>query len=174
MGSPKHKENLTKLSLEELEEIYEREKNILKNKKLVDKLPDKGKQLEQKLKEIKKEIDVKRSLQDIEGSMKTMSIDSTKESVLNEKHVQHLCNMEKTPEKERYKPFSTLAHEDNKSKERHQNPTQLIPLAESISLLVEQANTLPISDPKIVIEGAESDEEEDEEQERVVLDNTPL
>ncbi|EFA11130.1 uncharacterized protein Polr2M [Tribolium castaneum] len=165
MDTVKHKENLTKLSLEELEEIYEREQNILKNKKLVSKLPDKGKQLEQKLEEIKKEIDLKRSLRDIEGSLKTLTIDSSKAPVLNEKHVQHLCSMEKSPEKERYKPFSTLAHED---KSKNQKPTQLIPLAESITLLVEQANTLPVPDAKVIIEGAESEEEED------ALDNTPL
>lgn len=109
---------------------------------LVKQLPDQGKQLQDKLNKVEKELKLRRDLKDLEGNLKTLSISSEKFEVLKEKHIQYVCNIEKSPEKERYKPFSTLVHKDEKKGDK---PTQLIPLVESITLLAEQATKLPVS-----------------------------
>ncbi|CAH1377759.1 unnamed protein product [Tenebrio molitor] len=152
--SVENKVNLAKLSLEELEELYERQNNILKNKKIVQHLPDKGKQLQQKLETVEKEIELRKDVKKLEKSMKALAIGSLNEEIAKENHVQHMCSIEKSPTKDRYKPFSTLQKED---KTKSEKPTQLIPLRESITLLTEQANKLTIEKARINIEELEEE-----------------
>ncbi|RZB41084.1 GCOM2 domain containing protein [Asbolus verrucosus] len=130
--------------MEALEELYERQNNILKNRKIIDKLPDKGKQLKEKLDQVKKELELRQDIKELEQNMNMLTINNESTDVLKEKHVQYICSIEKSPKKERYKPFSTLVKE-KEHREKTTKPTQLIPLAESITLLAEQANKLPVS-----------------------------
>ncbi|XP_018571277.1 uncharacterized protein LOC108910973 [Anoplophora glabripennis] len=143
MSDLKKREDLSKINLIQLREILQRENALLKNNALIGRLPDKGESIKSFRDKVEKEIIFRKNLDDIEATINKLSLSE------NERHIQKLCEIEKIPVKERYKPFSTL----NKAKEvqpdskvfkimedcAHCNkPTKLIPLSESIDILKKQ------------------------------------
>lgn len=99
---------------------------------------------------VEKEIRYREDFHNIEASVKRLSLND------NDKHVQKLCEIEKIPEKERYKPSATL----NKVQEVQPNskifkimedcvqcnkPTKLILLPESIDILKKQDERVKVS-----------------------------
>ncbi|KAJ8933015.1 hypothetical protein NQ314_014253 [Rhamnusium bicolor] len=145
MSDSKKTENLKKMSLIQLKEILHRENTLLKNNKLINNLADKGESIKGFRDKVEMEVKYREELKNIEKSMNKLSTCDNE----NEKHVQKLCEIEKTPEKERYKPFSTLnTIKEVKSDSKifkimedctHCNkPTKLILLPESIDILKKQ------------------------------------
>lgn len=64
------------------------------------------------------------------------------DGVSNDKHTKHICSMEKTPEKERYKPSATRKANEKApfTKDKH-----FISLTESVALLAGQINKTPLT-----------------------------
>nr|CAI5846097.1 unnamed protein product [Callosobruchus analis] len=134
---------LKKMSLVELKESLERENKILMNKKLIDKLPDKGISIEKFRDQILAEIQYQQKLQDVQDRISNLNTNDCQ-------HVQHICEVEKrTSITERYKPSSTLCHfkEINPNSRAikliedcgiSQKPSKLIPLKESLCILKQQ------------------------------------
>ncbi|KAJ8983889.1 hypothetical protein NQ317_000925 [Molorchus minor] len=134
-------EDLGKLSMIELKDILHRENELLKNSKLINKLPDKGESIKLFRARVEKEIEFRDELGEIEESFSNLP--------LGDKHEQKLYCMETAPRKERYKPFATLNKtlevppESNAFKlmedcSRTNKPVQMINLPESIEILKEQ------------------------------------
>ncbi|CAG9813661.1 unnamed protein product [Phaedon cochleariae] len=143
MELPKKRESLKKMALIELKETLEREENLLKNIRLINKLKDKGESIRQFRDQVKNEIEYRKGLDDIQSSIGKLSISD------QETHAQKLCEFEKSPAKERYKPFSTLnktmkINPDSKiykiveDCKPYVKPTKLIPLPESMDILKKQ------------------------------------
>nr|XP_023015490.1 uncharacterized protein LOC111504987 [Leptinotarsa decemlineata] len=165
-------ENLKKLPLIDLREILEREKKLLANKSVINKLPDKGESIRVFLTRVENEIKYRHSLDSIQDSLSKISITEP------DKHIRKLCEIEKRPEKDRYKPFSTL----NKVKEvppnskifkliedctASNNPTKLILLPESMNILIKQEERVKEEQRKIrynrlLHQAEESDESSNE------------
>ncbi|XP_056638777.1 uncharacterized protein LOC130446498 [Diorhabda sublineata] len=139
----RNQENIKKMNLIQLKEVLQREDTLLKNKSILSKLPDRGESVRKFHEQVKNEIKYREDLSDLEHSISALKLSET------DKHVQKICEMEKTPKKERYKPFSTL----NNTKQVHTNrnvfktmedwskcnkPTKLISLVESIEILKHQ------------------------------------
>lgn len=116
-------------------------------------MSDKGESIKNFRDKVEKEIRFREDLQDIEASVKKLTLN-------DDKHVQKLCEIEKIPDKERYKPFATL----NKVKEIQPNskifkimedcvqcnkPTKLISLLESIDILKKQDEKIKVSDQQM-------------------------
>ncbi|CAG9838242.1 unnamed protein product [Diabrotica balteata] len=179
-SSSRKPEELKKMSLIQLKEILSREESLLKNKSIISKLSDKGESIKKFHEQVKYEIKYREEMADLEISISTLQISES------DKHVQKLCELEKSPGKERYKPFSTL----NTTKEIHTDrkvfktmedwskcnkPTKLIPLAESMEILKQQDEKIKEEQIKFKhrllerqLEEEHAHEEEDEDSESEV------
>ncbi|VEN55052.1 unnamed protein product [Callosobruchus maculatus] len=147
-------QKLKKMTLVELRESLQRENKILMNKKLIDKLPDKGKSIEKFRDQIVAEIQYREKLEDVQSKLNNLNTDECQ-------HVQHICEIEKrTSVIERYKPSATLCH----SKEINPNstairliedcgasqkPSKLIPLEESLCIQKQQEERFKEEQTKI-------------------------
>ncbi|CAH1965076.1 unnamed protein product [Acanthoscelides obtectus] len=144
---------LKNMTLVELRESLQRENAILKNKKLIDKLRDKGASIEKFRDRIAAEINYREGLE-IQDAMSNLDIADCQ-------HVKHICEIEKrTSGTERYKPSSTLCHtkeinpqskavkliEDCRSS---QQPSKLIPLEESLCILKQQEERVKEEQTKV-------------------------
>ncbi|KAG5884632.1 hypothetical protein JTB14_023826 [Gonioctena quinquepunctata] len=136
-------ENLKRMLLIELNEILEREQKLLRNGNLMNKLPDKGESIKKFFTQVEDEIKFRQSLDLIQDSMNKISISE------QDKHVQKMCDLEKSPEKDRYKPFATLNKVKNVPPDskifkimedcnQSNKPTKLILLPESMDILKKQ------------------------------------
>lgn len=107
---------------------------------MIKNLPDKGVQLQNKLEEVREELKLRQDLKKLEETMKDLKIEEGKLEKHND-HIQRMCNLEKSPVKDRYKPFVTLVHHWKNAKEV---ATHQISLKESMTLLTQQAAKLPV------------------------------
>lgn len=121
----------------------------------MEKLPDKGESIREFHKLLESEIKIREQINNLGNSVKKLSVlDET------EKHIQKLCEIEKRPEKDRYKPFATL----NKTIEIKPNrkvfkviedcklenhPTKLIPLCQSLRVLKQQEERVKVCLSKV-------------------------
>ncbi|XP_018330387.1 uncharacterized protein LOC108740533 [Agrilus planipennis] len=145
--SSEENHDLTKTSLEALKEMLNRYEALLKNRTVIENLLDKGESIKKAHKRVYKELKSRESIQHLESSLSTMSVNCKENScgILNEKHVQHICELEKPFEDKRYRPHRTLMHKSLTSEEptssltkKSEEPTQCIPLVESLIIQSEQ------------------------------------
>ncbi|KAK4886305.1 hypothetical protein RN001_002576 [Aquatica leii] len=169
MSDEKHL-NLIKKTLPELKELLDRQTALIRNKKLLANLRDKGESAKQLLNKIEKEIQLRQDLEKVENSLSNLKI--TKDAILetNEKHVEYVCSKEKPIKDTRYRPHRTLIHKEIKSFEQKSTkkfndttsayepslvyqPTQCISLLESLSIQKEQARKVTEEQTKRFLQG---------------------
>lgn len=124
-------------------------------------LVDKGASVRKLRDAILQEINNRKATDTLTESMSNMSLAcACSPEYLKDKHVQYVCGKECNNREKRFKPFSTLAHQKKTSPLRAttsvrqisaaQGPlysketTKLIPLAESLTLQVEQVNRVQV------------------------------
>ncbi|KAF5290420.1 hypothetical protein FQR65_LT11597 [Abscondita terminalis] len=163
--------NLTKNTLPELKELLERQNALLRNRKLLEQLKDKGESARQLREKIEKEITVRSNLEKVEKSLGELTItDTEKQSSSKEQHVVYVCSREKPSDNTRYRPHRTLMHtkQDSSTKKSpkkfvevtsayepyliHQ-PTQCIPLSQSLIIQQEQARKVTEEQTKRFLQG---------------------
>ncbi|CAH0562031.1 unnamed protein product [Brassicogethes aeneus] len=135
---------LTQLSMLELKDLLDRENKLVNNRKLFAKLPDKGESVIRFRDKIQEEINNRNEICNIEQSLNKLSLDVN--FCNKDKHIQKLCTIENKPDKERYKPFSTLnkqsEHKVDTSKfiedPFFDKTTKLVNLPESLNILSQQ------------------------------------
>lgn len=113
-------------------------------------MPDKGDSIKAFLDLVQKEVQYRQDLSGLEESVKQLSLENDLP-----KHDLKLCGFEKTPKKERYKPFATLNKTIEIKPDRrvfnyvedckiHEKPTKLIPLSESLTILKKQEERVKV------------------------------
>lgn len=117
---------------------------------MIEKLPDKGESIKQFHKLVENEIKFKENVDTLECSLNQLSVlDDT------EQHIKKLCEFDKSPVKERYKPFATLNKTIEIQPERkvfkvvedcklETKPTKLIPLMESMDIMKKQEDRIKV------------------------------
>lgn len=116
---------------------------------MLSRLTDQGEAIKVLYDLLQQEVNFRKELATVETHFQNLAISNA------DKHTQRLCSIEKKPEAERYKPFSTLNNVKEVKKgskifnimedcKENIKPTQLIPLQESLNIQKEQEDRVRV------------------------------
>ncbi|KAK5643524.1 hypothetical protein RI129_007369 [Pyrocoelia pectoralis] len=172
--------NLSKKTIPELKELLDRQKAIIQNKKLVEKLKDKGESVQLLCDKLEKEIQHRNDLENIVASFSNVRIGCETEM---DKHAKYVCSKDKQVEDSRYRPHRTLIANERKSLDQSPKkhvdvssafepylfykPTQCVSLPESLEIQQQHSRKITEERTKKFLERLriydESDNEAEEE-----------